>query len=76
MVWPRCVGLASARGGAVAALQAYYAVPDLEPFTQSVDLAQTEVATLPSQCTASSEPLSIVYDCSICFYLVRDAALR
>lgn len=43
MVWPRCAGLQSARGGAVAALQAYYAVPEFDQFTASVDLAQTEV---------------------------------
>ncbi|CAG5009557.1 unnamed protein product [Parnassius apollo] len=40
-IWPRCVGLQSARGGAVGALQAYYAVPDYEEFTAAVDLAQT-----------------------------------
>ncbi|XP_049865369.1 tetraspanin-1 [Pectinophora gossypiella] len=42
-VWPRCVGLHSAAGGAAAALQAYYAVPDYEQFTASVDLAQTQL---------------------------------
>ncbi|GBP69726.1 hypothetical protein EVAR_79961_1 [Eumeta japonica] len=41
--WPRCAGLASARGGAVGALQAYYALPDYEHFTAAVDLAQTEL---------------------------------
>ncbi|KAJ2950715.1 hypothetical protein O0L34_g8977 [Tuta absoluta] len=42
-VWPRCVGLQSAAGGAVGALQTYYAVPDYEQFTAAVDLAQTEL---------------------------------
>ncbi|XP_068628077.1 tetraspanin-11 [Battus philenor] len=42
-IWPRCVGLQSARGGAVGALQAYYAVPDYEEFTAAVDLAQTHL---------------------------------
>lgn len=42
-VWPRCLGLQNARGGAVGALQAYYALPDYEQFTAAVDLAQTEV---------------------------------
>ncbi|XP_014355751.2 CD82 antigen [Papilio machaon] len=42
-VWPRCVGLQSARGGAVPALQAYYALPDYEDFTAAVDLAQTQL---------------------------------
>ncbi|XP_072941472.1 tetraspanin-11 [Epargyreus clarus] len=44
-VWPRCLalGLRSARGGAVGALQAYYAVPEYEDFTAAVDLAQTEL---------------------------------
>lgn len=44
-VWPRCEGLQSARGGAVGALQAYYAVPDYEEFTAAVDLAQTHVSS-------------------------------
>lgn len=44
VVWPRCLGLQSARGGAVAALQTYYAVPEYEQFTASMDLAQTEVS--------------------------------
>ncbi|XP_037301351.1 tetraspanin-9-like [Manduca sexta] len=42
-IWPRCLGLQNARGGAVGALQTYYAVPDYEQFTASVDLAQTEL---------------------------------
>lgn len=42
-LWLRCLGLQSARGGAIGALQNYYAVPDYEPFTASVDLVQTEV---------------------------------
>ncbi|XP_041973402.1 tetraspanin-17 [Aricia agestis] len=42
-VWPRCFGIQSARGGAVGALQSYYAVPDYEEFTSAVDLAQTEL---------------------------------
>lgn len=42
-VWPRCVGLQSARNGAVGALQAYYALPDYESFTTAMDLAQTQV---------------------------------
>ncbi|KAG7305405.1 hypothetical protein JYU34_009474 [Plutella xylostella] len=42
-VWPRCVGLQNARGGAVGALQAYYGVPDYEQFTAALDLAQTEL---------------------------------
>lgn len=42
-LWPRCVGLQNVRGGAVGALQAYYGVPDYEPFTTALDLAQTEV---------------------------------
>ncbi|CAG9563591.1 unnamed protein product [Danaus chrysippus] len=45
--WPRCVGGGGApdgaRGGAVGALQGYYAVPDYEHFTTAVDLAQTEL---------------------------------
>lgn len=44
-VWPRCYGVAGARGGAVGALQSYYAVPDFEHFTAALDLAQTEVNT-------------------------------
>jgi hypothetical protein len=42
-VWPRCLGLNNASGGAVGALQAYYALPDYEQFTAAVDLAQTKV---------------------------------
>ncbi|KAJ0179261.1 hypothetical protein K1T71_004973 [Dendrolimus kikuchii] len=42
-IWPKCLGLQSSRGGAVGALQAYYALPDYEQFTASVDLAQTEL---------------------------------
>ncbi|KAL4703411.1 hypothetical protein ACJJTC_011200 [Scirpophaga incertulas] len=42
-VWPRCLGLQNARGGAVGALQAYYALPDYEQFTAAVDLAQTQL---------------------------------
>ncbi|KAL0883808.1 hypothetical protein ABMA27_015898 [Loxostege sticticalis] len=42
-VWPRCLGLQNARGGAVGALQSYYALPDYEQFTAAVDLAQTHL---------------------------------
>ncbi|XP_059060242.1 CD151 antigen [Achroia grisella] len=42
-LWPRCLGLQSSRGGAVGALQSYYALPDYEHFTAAVDLAQTEL---------------------------------
>ncbi|XP_052737965.1 tetraspanin-17 [Bicyclus anynana] len=42
-VWPRCYGVQAARGGAVGALQSYYAVPDFEHFTAALDLAQTEL---------------------------------
>ncbi|KAM3968358.1 tetraspanin 68C [Aphomia sociella] len=42
-IWPRCLGLQSSRGGAVGALQSYYALPDYEHFTSAVDLAQTEL---------------------------------
>ncbi|CAH2091858.1 unnamed protein product [Euphydryas editha] len=42
-VWPRCYGIQAARGGAVGALQSYYAVPDYEYFTTAMDLAQTEL---------------------------------
>lgn len=42
-IWPRCLGLQSTRGGAIGALQSYYALPDYEHFTAAVDLAQTEV---------------------------------
>ncbi|RVE48418.1 hypothetical protein evm_006979 [Chilo suppressalis] len=42
-VWPRCLGLQNARGGAVGALQSYYALPDYEQFTAAVDLAQTQL---------------------------------
>ncbi|XP_073963632.1 uncharacterized protein [Choristoneura fumiferana] len=41
--WPRCAGVDSARGGAVGALQTYYAMPDYEHFTAALDLAQTEL---------------------------------
>lgn len=44
-IWPRCLGLQSSRGGAVGALQTYYALPDFEHFTAAVDLAQTEVSS-------------------------------
>ncbi|XP_069355247.1 tetraspanin-11 isoform X2 [Maniola hyperantus] len=42
-VWPRCYGIQGTRGGAVGALQSYYAVPDFEHFTAALDLAQTEL---------------------------------
>ncbi|XP_053599610.1 CD151 antigen [Plodia interpunctella] len=42
-IWPRCLGLQNAQGGAVGALQAYYALPDYEHFTAAVDLAQTQL---------------------------------
>ncbi|XP_060800578.1 tetraspanin-33 [Amyelois transitella] len=42
-IWPRCLGLQNAHGGAVGALQTYYALPDYEYFTAAVDLAQTEL---------------------------------
>ncbi|CAB3224997.1 unnamed protein product [Arctia plantaginis] len=42
-IWPRCLGLQSTRGGAIGALQSYYALPDYEHFTAAVDLAQTEL---------------------------------
>ncbi|CAH0717264.1 unnamed protein product, partial [Brenthis ino] len=42
-IWPRCYGIQSFRGGAVGALQSYYAVPDFEHFTAALDLAQTEL---------------------------------
>lgn len=50
-IWPRCYGIQSARGGAVGALQSYYAVPDFEHFTAAVDLAQTEVSANTSYIT-------------------------
>lgn len=45
-VWPRCVGLQNAQGGAVGSLQAYYALPDYEHWTAAMDLAQTQVNTV------------------------------
>lgn len=42
-IWPRCVGLQNAQGGAVGSLQAYYALPDYEHWTAAMDLAQTQV---------------------------------
>ncbi|XP_063530462.1 CD151 antigen [Cydia strobilella] len=56
--WPRCAGLQSARGGAVGALQTYYAVPDYEHFTAALDLAQTEL-----QCCGMTDARN--YDLSV-----------
>ncbi|XP_021204850.1 CD151 antigen isoform X1 [Bombyx mori] len=57
-VWPRCLGLENARGGSVGALQSYYAMPDFEQFTASVDLAQTEL-----QCCGMTDARN--YDMSV-----------
>ncbi|KAJ8726919.1 hypothetical protein PYW08_015316 [Mythimna loreyi] len=57
-IWPRCLGLQSSRGGAVGALQTYYALPDFEHFTVAVDLAQTEL-----QCCGMTDARN--YDMSI-----------
>lgn len=57
-IWPRCLGLQSSRGGAVGALQTYYALPDYEDFTAAVDLAQTEL-----QCCGMTDARN--YDMSI-----------
>lgn len=43
VAWPGCIGLQSARGGAVGALQSSYGIPGQEQFTAAMDLAQTSV---------------------------------
>ena len=58
-IWPRCLGLQSSRGGAVGALQTYYALPDFEHFTAAVDLAQTEVSYVRKNFIRSCELVAL-----------------